>query len=56
MGENFRIVAEKTVTRFINRLHVETEPERRELFRTPYVRCQTWSDLDHTDAPASEAS
>ncbi len=33
MAENFRIVAENNLTRFMDRLHVETDPAQRELFR-----------------------
>ena len=42
MDENFRIVAENNVTRFMDRLRVETDPEQRELFRNLLVREERW--------------
>ena len=42
MDESFRIVTENNLTRFMDRLHVETDPEQRKLFRKLLVREERW--------------
>lgn len=42
MDENFRITAEGNLKQFMDRLHVETDPEQRELFRKLLLWEERW--------------